>query len=163
MTKITIPEEAMANPKDRVVIIDADGLILGRMASYIAKLLLSGYRVIVVNAEKAIISGERKRVVDGYKLLLRVKTHRNPYKQSRKRPRTPERIVKEAVRGMLPRDSWKGKQALRRLRVYVSIPKEFKNRPMIKIKDADYTKLKGEYITVAEVARELGWKGVGLL
>ena len=162
MTKIAIPEEVMVNPRDRAVIIDAEGLILGRMASYIAKLLLSGYKVIVVNAEKAIISGERKRVINGYKLLLRVKTHRNPYKQSRKRPRTPERIVKEAVRGMLPRDSWKGKQALTRLRVYVSIPKEFENKPRIKIENAHYTKLKGEYISVAEVARELGWRGVGL-
>jgi len=159
---VEVPEDMLVNPKERTLIIDAENSILGRMASYVAKLLLAGYRVIIVNAEKAVISGERKRVIDGYKLLLRVKTHKNPYRHSMKRPRTPERIVKEAVRGMLPKESWKGKQALTRLRVYVSVPDELKDKPKIKILNASHTKLRGEFITVGEVARELGWKGVGL-
>ena len=154
--KVEVPEELLANPKDRTVIIDAEGQILGRMASYIAKLLLSGYRVIVVNAEKAVVSGERKRVIDSYKLLLEVKTHRNPYRHSM------QRIVKEAVRGMLPKESWKGLMALKRLRVYVSVPEEFRNKPKIKIRDADVSRLRGEYVTVAEIAKEMGWKGVGI-
>ncbi len=161
--KVEVPEELLANPKNRAVIIDAEGQILGRMASYIAKLLLSGYRVIVVNAEKAVVSGERKRVIDSYKLLLEVKTHRNPYRHSMKRPRSPQRIVKEAVRGMLPKESWKGLMALKRLRVYVSVPEEFKDKPKIKIRDADISRLRGEYVTVAEIAKEMGWKGVGIL
>ncbi len=44
---------------ETAITINADGLILGRMASKIAKRLLNGERIIIVNAEKAILSGKR--------------------------------------------------------------------------------------------------------
>ena len=45
-----------------VTIIDASNLLLGRLASIIAKRLLSGEEIIVVNAEKAVISGNRENI-----------------------------------------------------------------------------------------------------
>ncbi|RLI06236.1 50S ribosomal protein L13, partial [Candidatus Bathyarchaeota archaeon] len=38
-------------------VIDASGLILGRMASIVAKRLLEGEQIEIVNAEKAVVSG----------------------------------------------------------------------------------------------------------
>ena len=49
-----------------MVVIDAENLILGRLASHVAKLLLNGTEVTIVNAEKAIISGTKKSIIEGY-------------------------------------------------------------------------------------------------
>ncbi|MEZ0393949.1 MAG: 50S ribosomal protein L13 [Desulfurococcaceae archaeon] len=140
-----------------VIYVDADGQILGRMASKVAKLLLEGRRVVIVNAEKAVLSGPRRRVVEGYKLLLSVRTHRNPEKSGIRRPRSPINIVRRAVRGMLPMDRPKGREAFGRLRVYVGLPDAFKDKQLVKFEEADAGRLKGKYTTVGEVARELGW------
>lgn len=53
-------------------IINADGLILGRMASIIAKRLLKGEKIAVVNAEKAVISGKKKAKIREAKEFLEV-------------------------------------------------------------------------------------------
>lgn len=143
----------------KTVVIDAENTILGRMCTIIAKLLLEGYRVYVVNAEKAVVSGERRRVIEGYKLFLEVRTHRNPYKRGIRRPRTPINIIKRTVRGMLPKENTKGFQAIRRLKVFVGVPKELSSLPRIRIEGASVSRLGGKYVYLGEIARELGWRG----
>ncbi len=142
------------------IVIDASNAILGRLASVVAKMLLMGYKVIIVNAEKAVVSGEPKKVIESYKLLFRVKTLRNPYKTGIRRPRTPERLIKYAVRGMLPKNNPRGKKALKNLRVYVGVPEEVKGKEVKVIREASADRLKGKYITLGELAKQLGWKGV---
>ena len=145
---------------DKILYIDATNQILGRLASIIAKKLLEGYRVIVVNAEKAVVSGERLRVIVGYKLIEKVKTHYNPYKHGIRRPKSPHNIFKRTVRGMLPIDKPKGRNAYKRLRVYIGVPPELSNKEFIRFSEADASRLGHEYITLGEIAKELGWKGV---
>ena len=51
-----------------MAVIDANGLILGRLASTVAKRLLSGDEEIhIVNAEKAVISGSRASTLRDYR------------------------------------------------------------------------------------------------
>jgi len=145
--------------KPPVLYVDASGQILGRLASIVAKKLLEGYNVYVFNVEKAVLSGERLRVIEGYKLLLKVKTHLNPEKSGVRRPRSPVNIFKRAVRGMLPMDKPRGRMAYKRLRVFIGVPPEFAGVQLIQFPEAAVTRLKGKYITVAEVAKALGWKG----
>ena len=161
--EVTTLEDVLNQLKVPELVIDAEGAVLGRLASYVAKLALMGVKVHVVNVEKAVITGDKKRVVDSYKLLLEVKTHKNPYRHAPHRPRNPINIFKKAVKGMLPKENWLGKLALKRVKAYVGFPEELKNKPVIKIVDtlAEHLKRR-EYITVDVVARELGWKGVGL-
>ncbi|MEM0021179.1 MAG: 50S ribosomal protein L13 [Fervidicoccaceae archaeon] len=142
--------------KEEEVFIDASGLILGRMASTIAKMLLQGKKVTVVNAEKAVLSGDMKRVVEGYRNLWKVRTFRNPEKQGMRRPRTPSGIVKRTVKGMLPNKP-RGKEAYKNLKVYIGIPKELEGRNFLRLEEADSSKLKSKRITVGELARALGW------
>ncbi|ADI32735.1 50S ribosomal protein L13 [Staphylothermus hellenicus] len=144
----------------KTIYVDATNQILGRLASIIAKKLLNGYRVIVVNAEKAVVSGERVRVIHGYKLIEKVTTHYNPYKTGIRRPRSPHNILKRTVRGMLPMDKPKGRNAYKRLRVYNGVPPELGKVEFIRFKKADANRLGREYITLADIAKELGWKGV---
>ncbi|MEM1627871.1 MAG: 50S ribosomal protein L13 [Desulfurococcaceae archaeon] len=140
--------------------IDATNQILGRLASIVAKKLLEGYKVYVVNVEKSIVSGERNRVINGYKLYFKVRTHLNPEKYGVRRPRNPINIFKRAVRGMLPMDKPKGREAFKRLKAYIGVPPEMSNTEFTRFPEADASRLKGRYITVAEIALAMGWRGV---
>ncbi|QGR20216.1 50S ribosomal protein L13 [Stygiolobus azoricus] len=137
------------------VIVNAENQILGRMATHIVKLLKEGKKVIVVNAEKAVISGPKSRVIQGYSLLFTVRTMQNPAKNGIRRPRNPVNIVKRTVRGMLPKNRM-GKQYYKNLIVYIGVPKEFEGKQTIRFEDADVSRLKGKYITVAELSKAIG-------
>ncbi|EWG08137.1 MAG: 50S ribosomal protein L13P [Candidatus Aramenus sulfurataquae] len=139
-----------------VVIIDATNQILGRMCSKVVNLLKEGKKVYIVNAEKAVISGPKARVVEGYKLLFTVGTLFNPYKQGIRRPRSPINIVKRTIRGMLPKTP-KGLRMLKNVKVYIGVPKELEGKQTLRFEDADVKRLKGKYITVEELAKEMGW------
>jgi large subunit ribosomal protein L13 len=136
-------------------IINADGLILGRMASIIAKRLLKGEKIAVVNAEKAIISGKKKSKVKEAKEFLEVG---HPGKGPM-HFRRPDRILRRTVRGMLPYKQPKGKQAYKRLKVFIGIPEGLKNREMETIEEAQAKKLTCPYFTLSELAKEIGWGG----
>jgi len=110
-----------------------------------------------VNAEKAVISGKSKMVVDSYKLLFEVGTLRNPYKHKIKRPRNPVSIVKRAIRGMLPMDKPKGREAFKRLRVFIGVPPELANKEFETLPEAHYSRLARKYMTVYDLAIRLGW------
>lgn len=142
------------------VIVDAQNQILGRMCSMVVRLLKENKKVIIVNAEKAVISGPKKRVVAGYKLLFSVRTLFNPEKQGIRRPRNPVNIIKRTIRGMLPK-SPKGKAMLKNVRVYIGVPKQYEGKQFIRFEEADVKRLRGKYITVAELAKEMGWNSYG--
>lgn len=138
---------------ETAITINADGLILGRMASKIAKRLLNGERIIIINAEKAILSGKRNSKVEEAKVFLEVGSPgRGPFHQKR-----PDRIVRRAVRGMLPFKQPKGIQAYKRLAVFMGIPDALKDRETETLKEAQAKKLTCPYLTVGELAREVGW------
>jgi len=134
-----------------VTVIDAKGLILGRMASIVAKRLLNGEKIIIVNAGGAVISGDRYNIIrEAHDYLQIGHPGKGPL-----HPRRPDRIVKRAVRGMLPYKSPRGREALKRLRVYVGVPSELKGMSMETIPEADAGKLGGRYITVSELAQHI--------
>ncbi|MCL6578434.1 MAG: 50S ribosomal protein L13 [Candidatus Bathyarchaeota archaeon] len=136
-----------------VTVINAEGLILGRMTSIIAKRLLNGEEIVIVNAEKAVLSGKKKSKVTEAKEFLEVGSPKmGPF-----HPRRPDRIVRRTVRGMLPYRQPKGKQAYKRLKVFIGLPEEFKDQKMETIEAAQAKKLTCPYFTIGELAKELGW------
>jgi large subunit ribosomal protein L13 len=119
-----------AKPKKDVkwYVVDAEGQILGRLASQIAKILRGkhvptftphvdmGFGVIVVNAEKIRVTGNKLEEKlyyrhSGYLGGLKVRTLRQMLE------RNPERVITHAVWGMLPKNRL-GRKLFRRLRVY---------------------------------------------
>jgi large subunit ribosomal protein L13 len=139
------------------IVIDASNLILGRMATVVAKHLLQGEGVVILNAEKSVISGKRLSKVREAKEKLEIGHHRKgPYW-----PRQPDKYVKRAIRGMLPRQSPKGKEAYKRLRVFIGVPPELIDNPGKTIPEAKAEKLKCSSITVGELVKEIGWHPVG--
>ena len=142
---------------ERVLVIDGTNHVLGRLASIVAKKLMLGYRVVVVNTEKIVVSGERRMVVDSYKLLFRVTTHRNPYRTGIRRPRTPPRLFKSAVKNMLPRNQ-RGREAFKRLRAYIGVPQEYSGKEAVRFAEADASRLSRKYVLLGDIAREMGWR-----
>ncbi len=136
-------------------IVDASNLILGRMATYVAKRALEGRRITIVNAERAVISGTKARVVARAKLKLKTRTLANQDKAP-KHPRRPDNYVRRVVRGMLPWKKSRGKDAFRRVRVFIGTPADYQGKPSVKIEDANASRLKVPYVTVAQLAEEIG-------
>jgi large subunit ribosomal protein L13 len=123
------------------------------MCSKVAKRLLNGEEVVILNSEKTILSGRKKSKIAEAKQFLEVGApKRGPFHYRR-----PDMIVKKTVRGMLPFKKPKGKNALAKLRVYMGIPIEFKDQIALKFAEADAIKLKGPKFTLAELAKEIGW------
>lgn len=138
-------------------IINADGLILGRMGTYVAKRLLRGEEIVIVNAEKAILSGKKRSKLNDAKEFLGVGAPgRGPFHYRR-----PDKIVRKSMRGMLPIRRPKGIQAYKRLKVYMGVPDAFKNANMETLEPAQAKKLTCTYFTIAEFAKEIGWNPGG--
>jgi large subunit ribosomal protein L13 len=143
----------MHNTNKAVTIINAEDLILGRMSSIIAKRLLKGEKITIVNAEKTVLSGKKKSRVSEKKEFLEVgHPKKGPFHYRR-----PDRIVTSTVRGMLPYKKPKGKQAHKRLKAFIGVPEELKNKKTETLAEAHAEKLKCPHFTLSELAKEIGW------
>ncbi|MEM0120962.1 MAG: 50S ribosomal protein L13 [Thermoprotei archaeon] len=142
------------------VYLDGEGQILGRLASIVAKSLLNGNKVIVVNADKLVLKGSWLSIEKEWQARLALKSAINPFRYSPKRYIRPDMYFKRVVRGMLPWRKPKGKQALRRLRVYIGIPKHLENVKFINYEDI-YSGVSKRYVTLGQIAARFGWKEVG--
>ncbi len=135
-----------------VTIIDADGAVLGRLCTVVAKRLLKGEEIAVVNSEKAIVTGKKTMVKNHYRHEREVGTYRKgPFY-----PRMPDRLVKRTVRGMIPYQSPHGRAAYRRLKCYIGIPIALANQPVEKVPSAQ--KKVANYMTIQEISQFLGAK-----
>ncbi len=147
----------MQTTSKSVTVINADGLILGRMASIVAKRLLNGEEIIIVNAEKAVLSGKKKSKVMEAKEFLEV----GHLKMGPAHYRRPDRIIRRTVRGMLPYQQPKGKQAYKRLKAFIGTPDEIKDQKIETLVDSQAKKLRCPYFTLGEFAKEIGWNPGG--
>ena len=135
-------------------VIDGDGLILGRMASIIAKRLLAGETIDIVNAEKIVVSGKKKMVISKEKEFLEVGgAGKGPIHY-----RQPHRIVRRVIRGMLPHRKSHGRDAFSRLKVHIGVPDEFEGADLEKMEKYHSSKLNRRFVTVGEIAENIGWK-----
>jgi large subunit ribosomal protein L13 len=136
-----------------VVIINAEGAVLGRLATDVAKRLLKGETVVIVNAERAVITGRREDILEHYK-------HKRDLGGARMGPlypRMPHLMVRRTVRGMLPFKTPHGREAYRKLKVHISVPAELKGKELKVVKEAMKPPTHGS-MTVGEVSKLLGAK-----
>lgn len=119
-----------------LVVIDGTNHRLGRLASKVAKMLLDGKRVVVLNADKIVITGSKSAILARYQYLLDRTWLSSIERVQVWNPRRPDRIFWYTVRRMLPRKKPKGREALSRLRVYNGVPEEFANVRAITVEEA---------------------------
>ena len=138
------------NPIDNSIIINAEDTITGRLASLVAKRLLSGEQIIIVNAEKALISGNPGSIAKKYLTRYHIRTKSNPLKGPFF-PRKPDQILKRTIRGMLPFKKSRGKEAYKRLKVYNSLPSLFEGQELEILGDTMRNNPKSSYISLGEL------------
>jgi len=134
-----------------MAIIDATDAPIGRLATRVAKRLLAGEEIQIINAEKAVITGRKEEIRERYLKRRKIggTKRKGPYF-----PRMPHMILKRTIRGMLPYQQPKGRKAYKRLRVYIGVPDEFKDEEIEKIK----FKKSANYITLKELSEYMGVK-----
>ncbi len=138
-----------------MIVIDASGLILGRLSSMTAKRLLEGETVSIVNAEKVIISGSATTTFNEYLQA----TRRGIKEQGPYYPKRPDMILKRTVRGMLPHKRRRGRDALSHLKVYVGEPVELKREARSKLEGTSMKRLSTiKHIGLDDLSRQLGGK-----
>lgn len=130
------------------IVINAEGAVLGRVASYAAKQSLLGKSVVVVNCEKVLITGRKRFIIENYK------EKRGRGGSSLKGPHFPkssERIVKRTIRGMLPYTQERGYSAFKRIMCYDAVPAEYESAKKINL----VRELKTKTLALSEVSKEL--------
>ena len=100
-----------------LITIDATGLIVGRLCAYVAKKAITGYKVNIINIEKAVISGNPKQVIHVWEKRRTMTNHANPENAS-KWPRKPDLMFKKILSGMMPFGR-RGKEASARVKAYL--------------------------------------------
>jgi large subunit ribosomal protein L13 len=153
--KPAVPAKAAASG---VVYIDATGHIAGRLCSQVASEILRGKRIVVLNAEKAVLSGKRDTVIAEWKQKLELGSKVNPI-YGPLHPRRPDNILWRMVRGMVPKTKAKGTLGLKRLRVYIGVPQKYSGVTLAKFDEAVATRPLPMYTTLLELARNIGWNG----
>ena len=133
------------------MIIDGEKCVMGRIASLAAKTALKGETVEIYNAPKIIITGNKKSIMERQKLKQSFRDQAKPSK-SPHYPRKPDLFVKRAIRTMLPWRTQRGREAFRKIKVYMDAPKKEAIKKFEMKKDITY-------MTIGQICKSLGWKG----
>ncbi len=138
-----------------MTVIDANNLILGRMASIVAKRLLGGEEIKIINAEKAIISGRKDTTFERYnRYIQRGSREFGPHF-----PRRPDQMIARTIRGMIPHKKMTGREAYDRLKVYIGVPPELSKEQAGTLDEASITRLStSNYMVLGELSKKLGSK-----
>ncbi len=138
-----------------MIVINATDMILGRLATIVAKKSLLGETINIINCENAIISGNKKTILANYKRRMEMGIHtKGPFL-----PRMPDRFVRRVIRGMLPYKKPRGRDAYKRIMCYVGVPQELANEKTINFEECNVSKLPYlKFVTVKHVCKFLGAK-----
>lgn len=137
------------------MIIDAKDMILGRIGSYIAKQVLLGNKVDVINCEECIVSGGKYFTRNEY---IR-KMHRGAPGKAPYFYRKADMLVKRTIRGMLPFKRARGRDAFKNLKCHVGVPDAFKDEKALTIKSAGVERLNSpDYLKIKEICMAVSGK-----
>ncbi len=136
-------------------VIDATNLKAGRIATRIAKEALEGEEFVILNSEKAIISGSKETNFEKYKKRQDIGSrYRGPFF-----PKRSDRILRRTIRGMLPYKKKRGKEAYGRIKTYRGVPEKFKDKKAETIEEAKIGDVeKKRYIRLEKLSKKLGGK-----
>ncbi len=131
--------------------IDGSNMIYGRLSTVVAKQLLSGESVTIVNASGVVVTGSKESVLKRFRSRRDIgSVRKGPYY-----PRLPKAILKRSIGDMLPKDKAKGKEALKRCTVFNGLPSELKEKEFEKVEKAENHRVSG-YVTLRDIAKIMG-------
>jgi len=135
------------------MIIDAKDTVLGRLSSYVAKQVLLGNKVDVINCEEAVVSGRKEAILDEYRRRIHRKAPtKGPYFYRR-----PDMFVRRTIRGMLPFKRARGRDAFKNVKCYIGVPENLKSEKIVRLENTNSEKLQSsDYLKVKDVCKAVG-------
>jgi large subunit ribosomal protein L13 len=130
------------------IVIDGKGLILGRLASYVAKQALLGKTIVVLNCNEVVVSGARANILGEY---ARIRGMDGSNLKGPFLPRVPEKLVKRTIRGMLKYKQGRGEQAFDKVRCYNEVPAEFEKANKVSPKELHSHSVKTKVMKLNEI------------
>jgi len=132
--------------------IDAKDSVAGRVASFAAKQAINGDEVIIINAAQAVMSGNRKYLLDRYhQRISRGTPTTGPFY-----PRTARGVMKRIIRGMLPYKEERGRKAFKRVKVFDETPKEYEHNTFDVVTKTKHDFMHNNYVTLKELTIVMG-------
>jgi len=137
------------------IYVDGTNMILGRLASYIAKQALNGNKIILFNCEKMVITGDKQKILDYYnERMQNIKgRHKGPFW-----PRRPDNMVRRTIRKMMPNKRERGIQAIARVEVYIDVPSMAEGKKTTAFEKARLPP-KTKFISIEELSKKIGSTG----
>merc|ERR1711924_263598 len=152
-------------PFEKLVVIDARGHLMGRLASFVAKEALLGQKVVVVRCEELVISGSFIR----NKLKLLMKRNKRMNTNPKKGPfhhRSPADMFLRVVRGMLPHKHYRGSAAFQRVKPLEGVPEPFNSVKKMVVPDAlriQRLRPGRKFSNLGKLATDLGWGSMDIV
>merc|ERR1712031_135684 len=153
-------QEKMPGISPKAIVVDGRGHLMGRLASIVAKLILTGNKVVVVRTEGINMSGNfyrnKLKYLEFLRLRCNVKPLRGPFHF-----RAPGKIFWRTVRGMIPHKTERGKDAMKRLQTFEGVPPPYDKKKRMVIPSAlKVLRLKPgrKYCSLGRLSHDVGWK-----
>jgi len=139
--------------QQNIMVIDATGLLAGRIGTKVARAALHGATIKIINAEKAAISGKKGHIIEAWKRKVNMGVPRKgPFVY-----RQPDRFLRRIIRGMLPYKQPRGREAYARIMCYIGVPTDLKDAKTMTFADISVDKLPTtRYMTIGMLCKELG-------
>jgi large subunit ribosomal protein L13 len=137
------------------IIIDATDCILGRLSVEVSKLARLNKEIIILNCEKTVISGSKKTILNSYLEKL----HRGSTEAGPRQPKRPDRFVRRSLRAMFNYKGFLGKPAFGRIKTFIGMPDEYKDKISKDFKCKKSSDLMhNKFMVVEDLCKQLGGK-----
>lgn len=147
------------------IVVDGRDHLLGRLASIVAKELLSGKKVVIVRCDQVCVSGSLVRNKVKYAYFRKIRHNTNP-SRGPFHFKSPARMVWRTIRGMCHQKTARGQDAMSRLSTFEGIPHPY-DRISRKVIPAALRVIRlnpiRDYTVLGDLANEVGWKHQDLL
>jgi large subunit ribosomal protein L13 len=136
------------------MIVDAKDNVAGRLASKVAKAIINGERVTVINSQELVMVGNKKSILEKFTTRVDGAVKSNPH-YGPKYDRIPSKIFRRMVRNMLPTKKRAKERIIKQLRVFNTTAKGIDSKEAIIFEEIKFNH-RNNYIKLKDVALLLG-------
>lgn len=137
-----------------MMIIDAKESVAGRLASKVAKAIIKGEKVTVINSQEAVMVGNKKNILEKFTTRVDGAVKSNPH-YGPKYDRIPNKMFRRMVRNMLPTKKRAKERMIKQLKVFNGSAKGIDAKEAITFEEIKFNH-RNNYITLKDVAILLG-------
>lgn len=137
-----------------MMIVNANENVAGRLASKVAKAIVKGEKVTVINAQDLVLVGNKESILEKFTMKVDAAVLSNPH-YGPKYDRVPSKMFRRMVRNMLPTKKRAKDRMIKQLRVFNASAKGIDAKEAIVFEDIKFNH-RNNYMTLKDLALLLG-------